>query len=386
GQFGIRSHSDGNWDNKIPVQTRSERFKSFEVKDFPSITGREAFWKFTPIAEIEDLANGELDGSAYPFALSEDAYTRCEWISREDTRIGTAGIPEDRVSANAWSQFDQALHLELSGVQGAEIVLSRNELGKSARAAHTLITAKAHSNNIVVIDNQGSANIAENLEVVLEDNAQLTVISVHNWDEDAHQLASHFARVGRDAQFTHIVVSFGGRIVRVNPSTWLAESGASTEMFGLYFADAHQHLEHQVFVHHDAPHSRSRVSYKGALQGTGAHTVWIGDVLIARSAPGTDSYEENRNLMLTDGTRADSIPNLEIETGDIAGAGHASATGRFDDEQLFYLQARGIPEEEARRLVVHGFLQEIITKIPSEHYRELLGEQLEREIAEEPIR
>jgi len=105
------------------------------------------------------------------------------------------------------------------------------------------------------------------------------------------------------------------------------------------------------------------VTYKGALQGKGARTVWIGDVLIGSKGTGTDSYEQNRNLVLSEGTRADSIPNLEIETGDIAGAGHASATGRFDDEQLFYLQARGINEEEARKLVVRGFLNEIVQQL-----------------------
>src|SRR5690606_31683811 len=121
--------------------------------------------------------------------------------------------------------------------------------------------------------------------------------------------------------------------------------------------------EQRVYLHHEAANTRGRVNYKGALQGEGARTVWVGDVLIGRDAAGTDSYEQNRNLVLTEGTRADSIPNLEIETGDILGAGHASATGRFDDEQLFYLQARGITEDEARRLVVLGFLTEIIQKI-----------------------
>ena len=111
------------------------------------------------------------------------------------------------------------------------------------------------------------------------------------------------------------------------------------------------------------PHTRSNVGYKGALQGEGAHTVWVGDVLIRKAAEGTETYEQNRNLVLTDGCRADSVPNLEIETGEIAGAGHASATGRFDDEQLFYLQSRGIPEDEARRLVVHGFFADMISRI-----------------------
>src|SRR5205807_3094867 len=129
------------------------------------------------------------------------------------------------------------------------------------------------------------------------------------------------------------------------------------------------------------------VLYKGALQGDpdskkpDAHTVWIGDVLIRAEAEGTDTYEANRNLVLTDGARADSVPNLEIETGEIIGAGHASATGRFDDEQLFYLRARGIPEDAARRLVVRGFFHEIIQKITVIEVRERLEAAIEAELA-----
>jgi len=171
-------------------------------------------------------------------------------------------------------------------------------------------------------------------------------------------------------------------VVRVNPSIHLSEQGASTDAFGLYFADAGQHLEQRVYIDHAAPNSRRRVKYKGALQGQGARSVWVGDVLIRPNADGTDSYEENRNLVLGEGTQADSIPNLEIETGNILGAGHASSTGRFDDEQLFYLQSRGISEEEARRLVVRGFLAEIIQQIGSETVEARLSLAVEAELTE----
>ena len=157
--------------------------------------------------------------------------------------------------------------------------------------------------------------------------------------------------------------------------------GGEAELYGLYFADAGQHLEHRLLVDHTVPDCRSYVGYRGALQGDDAHTVWVGDVLIRAEATGTDTYEINRNLMLTDGARADSVPNLEIETGEVAGAGHASATGRFDDEQLFYLMARGIPESEARRLVVRGFFAELIDKIPVEALRERLGDAIEARLA-----
>src|SRR5690606_9395289 len=135
------------------------------------------------------------------------------------------------------------------------------------------------------------------------------------------------------------------------------------EGLGMYFTDEGQHQEHRLLVDHVAPNCMSRVTYKGALQGQDAHAVWIGDVVIRAEAEGTDTYELNRNLVLTEGARADSVPKLEIETGEIAGAGHASATGRFDDEQLFYLRSRGIPENEARRLVVLGFFGELIGQI-----------------------
>jgi Fe-S cluster assembly protein SufD len=163
--------------------------------------------------------------------------------------------------------------------------------------------------------------------------------------------------------------------------------GGDAELLGLYFADAGQHLESRLLIDHAQPNCRSAVTYKGALQGDpdsgkpDAHTVWVGDVLIRAEATGTDTFEVNRNLVLTDGARADSVPNLEIETGEIAGAGHASATGRFDDEQLFYLRARGIPEDQARRLVVRGFFGEIISKIAIPEIRDRLTEAVEYELA-----
>ena len=274
----------------------------------------------------------------------------------------------------------EALLISVTGEDEKVAAVTRQGLGNVPRAAHTVIEAAPNSRGLVVLRGSGDARLSENVEIVVGEGASLTVVSLQEWSDDAVHLASHFARLGRDSFLKHIVVSLGGKVVRVNPSTHLAEQGSDVEALGLYFADAGQHLEQQVFVHHDAPHTRSRVTYKGALQGAGARTVWIGDVLIGNAAVGTDSYEQNRNLVLTDGTRADSVPNLEIETGDIAGAGHASATGRFDDEQLFYLMARGIREDEARRLVVRGFLTEIVQKIGSPDLEQRLTAAIEAEL------
>ncbi|WP_369827907.1 Fe-S cluster assembly protein SufD, partial [Cryobacterium sp. M96] len=378
-QHGIKEHSDGRF-GYVPVQTRSDRFASVNVADFGPVTGREAVWKLSPVKKFTDLTAGVLDGSEYPVESSRVAGVSVAWVDRTDPRIGSAGAPEERASANAWSSFEKALAITISGEEAKEVTVTRAGLGSGARGAHTIIEAKPFSQAILILENTGAARLSENVEIILGESANLTVVSLQEWGDTAVHLTNHFATIGRDARLKHIVVSLGGSIVRVNPSVRLAGIGSDTELLGLYFADAGQHLEQQVFVNHVAPNSRSRVTYKGALQGQGARTVWIGDVLIGRDAAGTDSYEQNRNLVLTEGTRADSIPNLEIETGDIKGAGHASATGRFDDEQLFYLQSRGISEDEARRLVVRGFLSEIVQQIGSPLLEERLQAAIEAEL------
>ena len=347
----------------VPVQVRSARPKSTNPADFEAVTGRELDWKFTPVAKLQELIAGELDGSRFDYTATVAAGVSRSWIPVTDPRVGTAGLPEDKASANAWAAATEVLLVSITSEDVSEITITRDALGTTHRAAHIVIEAAPFSKGTVVLQNNGDARLVENVEILVGAEADLYVISVQEWNDDALHLASHFSRVGRNASLQHSVVSLTGEVIRVNPSTVLAEDGSSVNMLGVYFADAHQHIEQQVYVNHDAPHTKSRVTYKGALQGKGARTVWIGDVLIGNKATGTDSYEQNRNLMLTEGTRADSIPNLEIETGDIAGAGHASATGRFDDEQLFYLQARGISEEEARRLVVRGFLNEVVQQL-----------------------
>jgi Fe-S cluster assembly protein SufD len=378
-QHGAAAHTDGGW-GLVPVQTRSGRFRSTDPSAFADVTGREVDWKLSPVARLRPLIDGPLDGSPYAYLARETGGAAVEWIDRGDARVGTAGAPEDKASANAWASVEKVLAVTLTGDEPSTVTIGRSGLDREPRAGHTLIHATANTRSMVVLRNTGSAQLVENVEIVVDEGAHLTVVTLQEWDDDAIHLASHFATIGRDAQLKHFVVSLGGSVVRVNPSAHLAGQGSDTELYGVYFADAGQHLEQQVYVHHDAPNSRSRVNYKGALQGEGARTVWIGDVLIARTAPGTDSYEQNRNLVLSEGTRADSIPNLEIETGDIAGAGHASATGRFDDEHLFYLQSRGISEHEARRLVVLGFLSEVVQKIGEPQLQERLIDALEVEL------
>ena len=381
---GNKAHSDGGWDaaapGVVPVQTRSDRFKSTDPSAFPEVLGFEAEWKLTPLKLVAPLINDPLDGSTYEYSSPAVDGVDIAWVDRTDPRVGSTGLPEEKASANAWSSFAKALAVTISSETHVDVTVSRSALGSDARGAHTIIEARPNSMSTVVLQNNGSALLSENVEIIVGDGAQLTLVSVQEWDENAIHLASHFAAVGRDARFRHIVVSLGGKVIRLNPSTHLVAPGADAELFGLYFADAGQHIEQRVYVEHVAEHTKSRVNYKGALNGEGARTVWVGDVLIGSKAAGTDTYEQNRNLVLSEGTRADSVPNLEIETGDILGAGHASATGRFDDEQLFYLQARGITEREARRLVVLGFLSEIVQKVDAGELQDRLKLAIEAEL------
>ncbi len=369
----------------VPVQTRSERPHSFDPSDFGAPSGREVNWKHTPVAQLTPLFEkaDENDGVTHVFASGEQ-YSATP-LAAGDAPRGEVFLAEDITAAVAWQGAVEALHIRIPREEevAEPIVLAIEGQGAGRRAdAHIVIEALEHSSATVVLQHTGSAQYAQNVEIIARSGSRLTVVTLQQWQDDAVHAASHQARVDADATLKHFVISFGGGLVRVNPNVELAGNGSEGYLYGLSYADAGQHLESQVYLHHKGAHTTGDVLYKGALQGEGAHSVWIGDVLIGPNATGTDSYEANRNLVLTEGARADSIPNLEIETGDILGAGHASATGRFDDEQLFYLQARGITEEEARRLVVLGFLSDIVQRLGIPAMEGELLAAIETELAE----
>ncbi len=369
----------------VPVQTRSERLRSYEPADFGTPTGREVNWKHTPIARLKPLFQRAEANDGVTVAVSAGAEYVAAPLRAGESPRGEFFQPEDLPAAVAWQGAAEALHVRVprEAEVDAPIVVEITGRGADRRAdGHIVIEALEHSKATVVLRHTGSAQYAQNVEILVRDGANLTVVTVQQWNDDAVHAAAHQARVDRDASLRHIVVSFGGGVVRVNPNLELSGAGSNGEMYGLAFSDAGQHLESQVYLHHKGVETTGDVLYKSALQGASARAVWIGDVLIGPHATGTDSYEANRNLVLTNGARADSIPNLEIQTGDIKGAGHASATGRFDDEQLFYLQARGISEEEARRLVVLGFLAETVQKIGIPSLEEELTALIEKELAE----
>jgi len=358
-QHGLTEHSHGA---VIPLQIRTDRPRSKSVSDFPQISKTQDLWKYLDVEQLKGLDSDVLAEYSRQVTFTEVPGVSFSWISSTDPRVGSIGLPEDRVSAAAYTNASQTLLVEINQDQTEPIYV--NVLGDSltASALHLLIVIEKHVQATLVLKHTGSAVLGENVEILVKDEARLNFVSVQNWDGGSVHVSAHFAKLERNSFLKHTVATFGGDLVRITPVTSFSAPGAEVEMNGVYFANSGQHIENRPFVDHAAPNCKSRVTYKGALAGEKAHTVWIGDVLIRVVAEGTDTYELNRNLLLTDGARADSVPNLEIETGEIQGAGHASASGRFDDEHLFYLQARGITEEEARRLVVLGFLLELLQK------------------------
>jgi Fe-S cluster assembly protein SufD len=365
----------------VPIQTRSERIKSTKVDDFAEISTREEQWRYIGSDELGGLDKSGLEEFSGDITASTADGVETSWIESDHSLFGSAGTPEDRVSAAGWEAAKAAYLIAIPANSSPEpSSIEIKSLVSDPSALHVIVHAAKGSQATVVLEHNGDAVLSENIEIIVDDEASLTLVSIQEWNTKSIHSSAQFAKLGRNSKFKHVVVSLGGSVVRVTPSAYFDAPGGDVSLFGLYFADAGQYLEHRIFVDHSQPNCKSRVTYKGALQGQKAHTVWVGDVLIRAAAEGTDTYELNRNLLLTDGARADSVPNLEIETGQIQGAGHASASGRFDDEQLFYLQARGIDELEARRLVVRGFLMEIVQQIGISDLEDRLAQAIENEL------
>ncbi|WP_426244402.1 Fe-S cluster assembly protein SufD [Nocardioides sp. LHG3406-4] len=361
---------------------------SFDVSDHQVPNGREEIWRFTPLKRLHDLhADAAFNPTTVASTWNTPAGVRVAAVDGDEARAlrGISGlVPNSRFSARVLAEVPATLLVDVpaeADISEPVVVQLVGSDATNTEAGHVALRFGRHSRATVVLNHTGSAALAQVVEVQVGDGAQVTVVSIQDWADDAVHLTHTQAVVGRDASYKHAAISFGGDVVRMDANVTYGGPGGSAELLGLYFADAGQHIEHRLFADHNAPRTKSNVSYKGALQGAKAHTVWVGNVLIRKVAEGIETFEENRNLVLTDGCQADSVPNLEIETGEIEGAGHASATGRFDDNQLFYLRSRGIDEKEARRLVVHGFFNDLIRKIGVPEIEERLVTTVEAELS-----
>ncbi len=339
---------------------------SWDVADFPVPKGREEIWRFTPLKRLRGLLEAEATGDRLRWETSLPQGVTVTRISAAEARALGGRAPMDRLAVLAAANADGAVRVDVPAeAEPAEpvILTLTGEGADTVVHEHVVITVGRHAKATIALEHFGSATYDAYVSVLVGEGATVNLVELQLWDDDAVHTGQTSVEVGRDASVRAVTATLGGDLVRLTQTTDYAGVGGELHQYGIYFADAGQHLEHRLLVDHATPKSVSKVDYRGALQGKDAHTVWIGDVLIRKTAEGIDTYESDRNLVLTDGCRADAVPNLEIETGEIGGAGHSATTGRFDDEHLFYLQSRGIPEAEARRLVVFGFFTEIINKI-----------------------
>jgi Fe-S cluster assembly protein SufD len=362
---------------------------SYDLADHPVPTGREEIWRFTPLKRLRGILDGEPSDTRLTWDTQLPAGVTLKDISTEEAAALGELAPTDRPAALAVANAGGAVLLDVPAeLETDEPVVIRlsGESVEDLVWGHLVVRVGNHARVTIVVEHTGSARYSAITSVLVGDGASVNVLTLQDWADDAVHMGRDAIRVGRDAFVRHTSISFGGDVVRMHANVEYAGPGGDAELLGLYFADEGQHIEHRLFADHTAPKTKSHVLYKGALQGQGAHTVWIGNVLIRKVAEGIETYEENRNLVLTDGCQADSIPNLEIETGEIEGAGHASATARFDDNQLFYLQSRGISEAEAQRLVVHGFFNDLIRKVGVPSIEDRLLTTVEAELAKNVLK
>ncbi|AWT26187.1 Fe-S cluster assembly protein SufD [Corynebacterium provencense] len=378
--------------NRTP--TKGDRFQSTDPEDFPVPYGRDEDWRFTPLRRLRGLQNDTAAPAVRARVTVDTAgqsgVTATE-LPMDDERVGRAGLPVDRPAAEAWSHCTVAdyIRVDPETVLTEPVTVTVTGSGDEVTSYGTTVVDLGNfAEAVVVIRYDGAGVHSDNLEFVLGDGARLTVVVWEDWDRSAVHLSNSHILIGRDATIRHTSAVFGGDVVRSLPHVRYEGPGGDAEMLGVYFADAGQYFEQRLLVDHSQPNCRSNVLYKGALQGeegrhgTEARTVWIGDCLIRPEATGTDTYETNKNLVLTGGARADAIPNLEIQTGEIVGAGHAATVGRFDNEHMFYLMSRGIPDEVARRLIIRGFFSDVIRRVPVEQVRDNLEDVVERELAD----
>lgn len=367
-----------------PPKDLALNLSGLTLADVPVPTGREEEWRFTPMKRLRGLASATAAGERSSVLVANGGPD----VAVSSVRVDASTFaPADRIAVAALELADHALRVDIAkDVVLAEPVLLSLEGKLGTTFQHLAVHVGAYSKATVVVDVTGSGTHAVNAELVVGEGANVTFVHIADGDRDQVLAGQHHLRLGRDANVQHIVVTLGGDVVRLVTSVAYEGPGARAEALGVFFTDAGQHHEHRLFIDHSLPNCASDVQYKGALQGEQAHAVWIGDVLIRAAATGTETYEMNRNLVLTEGARADSVPNLEIETGNVASAGHASATGRFDEEQLFYLLSRGIPVVEAKRLVVRGFINDLVQRIPLAELRERLLQRVEQRLgAHDPL-
>jgi len=254
-----------------------------------------------------------------------------------------------------------------------------------AHVSHILVLVDEGASVTYVHESASPDSIGENsmhagiVEIQVMQNASMKFVELQSWGRHVWNFSHERARVERDGNLDWIFGAIGSRLTKNFSELDLAGEGAQGRMSGFYFTDGTQHLDHDTQQNHLAPHTTSDLLFKGALKGK-SRSVWQGMIYVAPGAQKTDGYQANRNLVLSDGARADSIPGLEILADDVR-CTHGATVGKLEQEPLFYLKSRGIPQAEAEKIVVEGFFDPIFQRIPFEGVRERFQEYIANKMA-----
>jgi Fe-S cluster assembly protein SufD len=229
-----------------------------------------------------------------------------------------------------------------------------------------------------VIERYQSSDVAAFVDAVIEldvaDAGRLRYASVQDFGPRVWQVAYQASRVGRDTELTSTAIALGGDYARLRTDARLEGRGGSSRLMAVYFGSGSHMHDFRTMQDHAAPQTTSDLLFKGAVADT-AKGVYSGLIRVRKEAPGTNAFQTNRNLVLSEGAGAESVPNLEIETNDVR-CSHASAVGPIDEEQRYYLESRGVPPEVAERLIVLGFFNEVLERLPSAPLAARLRERL----------
>lgn len=392
------------------VEARDEAAAALDA--LPALDGTEEEWRFTPPDDLGMNGDGATGGSAsgtvaLPTASGRSA--RLAFIDGAPAPAEVAALPDgvivselgealaahedlvrdrlyslagfdDRPGALNAASWDAGTFVYVP--RGVEVELPVETVltatGAEGRVFGRTLVIVEEGAKATVIDRylspdlDGAVHASTVVEMFVADGGELEHVSYIGWGRGVRHQATIRAAAGKDARVRSVNVTLGGDIVRVEPTMYCRGSGADARALGLYFATGSQHFEHRVVSRHEAPQAYSNLLYKGAIQDT-AHTVFFGNLVVPPGAPGTDAYQTNRNLILNEGARADTIPFLEIETAEVK-CSHAGAVGRVDDEHLFYLMSRGVPKLEAKHQIVYGFFQEVLDEISFDELRDELAE------------
>ncbi len=367
---------------------RQEAFKAFS--DLPWPTVRDEDWRFTNPSRVSlerDLVTSTSTITGQPGATAIDL--RSAAASHTDlvqAHLGSVVGPEETYAALALAAFDDGVLVHVPAsveVEGPITIDVTAVAGTQVR--WILIVVEHHAKATVLLNQTGAADatVIDVVEAVVGDGATLNLVTSQEWGSGVAHVTTHRGRVGRDANYQQTEITLGGDTVYVRPDVWLDGRGGNAEMLGVYFPTGSEKVEHRSLIFHDADHTTSNYVHKGALSDDG-HATWYGNIRIDIDAKQTVSDETNRNLILSPGARADTLPFLEIETADVAACGHHSSVGQVDEVQLWYLQSRGISREDAARMLVFAFFAEVLGRVNADGVAEKVLAEIELAVQKAP--